>query len=129
MMDHEYRLSDQMPGPAPDFERGFGVADNPPAPCRTIAITPAVRAHDEAVRRAREVPLAWQRPATAKAIEPKISPIVKVHLTPNKVQKPRHRQENMRFENCQWCLVRLSVAEMEKHRKVCAKRPGVRLSL
>lgn len=123
MMEHEYRLS-EMVTPALDFERGFGMADNPPAPCRSIAITPEVRAHDEALRRSREVPMVWQRPVAAKVIEPKISPIVKVHITPNKVQRSHARQECMRFSNCAWCGVRLSVAEMLKHKPICKRLGG-----
>lgn len=105
------------------FDRGIDEADRPRDPGRRIAITPTVIALDEAQRKARAKPITWQRPAAAKPIEWKESPIVKVRAMTHKPQPPRGRQENMRFSNCAWCEVRLSVGEMEKHKPVCKKRP------
>ena len=58
-------------------------ADHPPAPCRSIAITPQVRALDQAQRQEREVRvLAWKRPAAVEdepppaAVAESVSPAI-----------------------------------------------------
>ena len=90
---------------------------NPPQPCRTIEITPQIRAMDDAQRAAREVPSAW---ALKRFLSMDNLRAVRKVVAKRLPEKPRWIRPVRKVNYCAICLVDLK-RRKEVTCKACAK--------